>query len=89
MIDSKTTRLELDTTGTRISQTDRDEYHTIATDTSVIPTEDGEFILHISRGMYDNETWESIKTLRVSDQITLTRDHAEMLVKLFQKQLAA
>jgi hypothetical protein len=82
-----TTDTRLDTTGTRVSSTTYDEYSTFAQDTAFIPTEDGEFILALARGMYSKD-WTPVESLRVNSQITITRAHAEQLLKLIQDTLA-
>jgi hypothetical protein len=82
-----TTEIRLDTTGTRVGSTTYDEYGTFSQDTAFIPTDDGEFILALSRGMYHKD-WTEVESLRVQSQITITRAHAEQLLKVIQEQLA-
>ena len=76
----------LDSTRTSIVHTVRDEYSTVTNDTAFIPTDDGDFIIAVSRAYYQKD-WERYEPLCTRAQISITREHAEMLVKMLQEQL--
>lgn len=81
------TEIRLDTTGTRVTSTTYSEYDTFTQDTAFIATSEGEFILALSRELYRKD-WTPVESLSVNTQITITREHAEQLLKLIQERLA-
>lgn len=82
-----TTSLYLSSTGTTATTSVRSDYHTYAVDTAVIPNDNDEFIVYVDRAYYD-KAWNRDESLCDSAQVTVSREHAEVLLKILQDALA-
>ena len=71
----------------RVSTTERDDYTTFLVETGFLPTDDGDFIVTQTRLVWD-KNWNPVQdSLKVQSQVTVSRDHAEALLKVLQEAL--
>lgn len=82
-----TTSITVSSTGTSVNSAEYSEVHTKAVDTTVIATDEGEFIIALSRAWYDSE-WNRYEPLCDNSQVLISREHAEKLLEILTAQLA-
>ena len=82
------TTVRLEAKGTLVSYQEFAEYSVQFKDTGVVLRDNGELLISIREAYYSQPGFERLESACADGLISITREHAEALVELLQKQLA-